>query len=1004
MYTPNEISEINSSDELLNDYATVQQSLVNWRIKQPLLIERSSRENLCHYVEAVLSSSVQWRERDRMDLCGKAAEIAEALSLDAEDLMEASRLRFRSALLYELAGTPSLAASILHSEDVPKSIYAFFQRSGEYQFLNGAADLDAEPQVEESNNLADLALIDDARAYAYGAQQRSKRELASLDGRPVSSDLACLASNFDFGISATEASAFAAVIRDRVERSTVTQVRYGLIDILHSIHFPIELLPAQVSAVRGGLLEKEYPSWGFASPTGSGKTFVARLAIADLLYDRPESKIVYVVPSRALVSEVGADLQRTFDELGYKTLALSAQLIELDEDEAHDLADASIVVMTPEKADLLLRLNHEFIARINLVIVDEAHHIESGTRGALLEWYLWRLIRVVPGQSRYLFLSAVAPNIDQIAKWVDTRGTSKTFPHRPTRMRVGIYNLEGTGKKARGTIRYADGNKVELINSEAEKGIRKGIAQLADAVSSAGPVLIVAKGKRECENIAEELYEWLKKTGELDPLDASALETREFKRLDSSLEREMYAEVPLRRLTQSGIAYHHAGLPPRVREDVERAIRGRLVNYVVATTTLAEGVNFPFSTVIVQSLALRDPPEVGRKASYSPVTPREFWNIAGRAGRPGFDPEGQVILFEPSLGLDKIKHVIDPYLQPNISEFSPVKSALAEGLAEVHRDLAANEYTATDLEKIQLPARMSRRARGAINLVRIGLVHARASEMTQSPDEILSSTFAAQFLDEKEYESAVTVFSAQEKATQAYVESDEAFDLASLAELGLALETLDNIREYVRRMENWQIKNLNKLFFGSEINFDQVGYVVGPVAKRMSELEGQALGGFLSEVIVQWLSGVPFTSIRSNSSFEKRLEDLIAVIHSRVQFLLPWGLWAADWVIDMEARHRGINYDGEVKKLAYLADSGVPSFDALRLGQMGLERVDSTRISRAYKKEGGLETGVDIVDWLAAQNKKTVTRIIRGQDGRRVDFEFFEKVARLSQGGSRHEG
>ncbi len=85
------------------------------------------------------------------------------------------------------------------------------------------------------------------------------------------------------------------------------------------------------------------------------------------------------------------DLDKALRLLGFKTLAMSAQLVDLDERERTELDDASVVVMTPEKADMLLRLGANFLKEVGLTVIDEAHHIESGTRGVLLELYLWRL-------------------------------------------------------------------------------------------------------------------------------------------------------------------------------------------------------------------------------------------------------------------------------------------------------------------------------------------------------------------------------------------------------------------------------------------------------------------------------------------------------------------------------------------------------------------------------------------------------------------------------------
>jgi replicative superfamily II helicase len=168
--------------------------------------------------------------------------------------------------------------------------------------------------------------------------------------------------------------------------------------------------------------------------------------------------------------------------------------------------------------------------------------------------------------------------------------------------------VKGAGKKRQAWIDYSDGTTVCVVDRDVETSPRKGIAQLAEKMSGAGPVLVVAKGKRECEQLARQMKDWMEEHGRLEVLSDQEKETAIIQRLDSRLEREMYAAVEMRGLFAYRIAYHHAGLPPRVRIAVEEAIRANLVRYVFATTTLAEGVNFPFSSVIVQSLA----PEKGR--------------------------------------------------------------------------------------------------------------------------------------------------------------------------------------------------------------------------------------------------------------------------------------------------------------------------------------------------------------------------------------------------------
>lgn len=996
MFTIEEIASVMGKAEFIEDMNSVRQSLVNNRLFQSVLLREGSEKRLSHFVSAVVASSSQWERYSRFEICKASAEIAEVLSVKAENVMGRQLMQIRSAILYELAEQPSLAMAVLRDEGFPKFLTSFFRREGIFSLM-GCKDR-IEEGISGDVELAYFALLDDVKSYSTALENEDPQALKN-GFVSVSTAASRVAASFDIGLDAAEVKAFAELIRERMNRATISKVDKNLFPLLRNMGFPAELLPAQRDAVEGGLLRKDL-SWGFAAPTGSGKTFLSRLLIADILSESEGSKVIYLVPSKALVSEVSVSLGKAFFNLGHKVIALSAQLVSLDEGEGRGVDEASVIVMTPEKADMLLRVGAEFLSEVSLVVVDEAHHIESGTRGALLEFYLWRMKKVLAGKCRYVFLSAVAPNITDMARWMEPGAEAVVCQNRPTRMRVGIYRIKGSGKKASGVVEYTDGTSTAVAAEGAETNVRKGICELSFFLGAAGPVLVVAKGKKECENIAAEMRIWLKKSGSIEELSKDQIGTDIFQSLDASLEREMYSDVELRALIRHGIAYHHAGLPPSVRLGVEDAIRKGLIKYVFATTTLAEGVNFPFSSVVVQSLAFREPPEKGVAARYIPVTPRTFWNIAGRAGRPGYDVEGQVVLFERSLSLDKINAVIDPYLKPGLNSLSPVTSALASALQEIQEELRSESYPIDQLSEVRLPEKMSRRAKGAVNLLRVGLMHARAAGLKDSPEEILEGTFASTFMSKDQLAFCKAVARSQDDVINKYLASYGDMDIGVMAELGLSLETLSELRQYVSQLEDWQIEGFIHLFYGGDLNLGQAQYIVGPVAKRMSELDGPNLGGFLSDVIVKWVSGITFTSIRSESNFSKRLEDLISVIYSRVQFLLPWGLWATDALIAREAEKRGLNYEGQVKKLAYLADAGVPNFDALGLFHSGFERVDATRLSLAYRHAGGVGLGVDCFGWINSQPQEALRRIVSGRDGRRLEHRFFDRVRSADSGNS----
>jgi len=995
MFTVEELNAVIQQPEFVADYNWVQYTLVYKQNKQSILFQDSILNRLDYFLEAVMASFPTWTNKSNSSqICKIGAEISEALSFnDSEDAIALKKYRLKASILYESAGLPALSQAAIMNNEYNSLIESFFKRKAGFHKLggnnkNGSNEFDVKTT---NNDLSDAFLeqnADDLLKYEQGSAIKNDHFSWAIN----------LAKNFSFELNSSELNALKSITNNRYELATISNVSETLFEKLKSIDFPSELWPAQVQAIRGGLLNDQFDSFGLASPTGTGKTFLTRLLITDVLQENPDSKMLYIVPSRALVYEVATSLENALSSLDIQVLAVNPQLTNLDGEEEDLYENANIVVLTPEKADLLVRLGQSTLQEITHVIVDEAHHIEAETRGVLLELYLWRLKKMTKDRVRFIFLSAVAPNIHDLTNWVGRNPKSEIVEQRATRMRSGVYKIikNNTTNLNEGWIYYSDGLKLKVAERvKASSSQRQKLTQAVKAIHQEGPVLIVAKGKKECENLAKDMLKMLQDGNEVSSLTNENLNSDYYKRLDSRLEREMYPSVLMRELVRHKIAYHHAGLPPRVRISLEDAIRNGLIDYVFATTTLAEGVNFPFSSVLVQSLALKEAPQAGIAPRYRPITPRTFWNIAGRAGRPGFDKEGQVVLFEPSLGLEKINYVMDSYLNPNLKDIEPVKSALSNSLSELYDSVESSNFDVKRLENIELDDEIPRNIKGTINLLRVGLVHAQAANLLSEGEDILESTFANSFLKDDVKEFAKQVITSQNQVLKNFFIGRLAPSRKIVAEMGLSIDTLERLKNYVINLEDWQIANFAKLFYGGEVNLNNVGYVIGPVAKHIAELEGNKLGGYLSELIVKWLSGIPFISIKSQLTSDLKnqsLEQLIHVIYSRIQFLLPWGLYAVDSIVEEEAKSRNINYNNELKSLSYLTDAGVPSFDAHRLVGFNFERVDSTRLYRLYKQKGGLRLGVDITSWVMNENEETLITALRGPDNRRLDYDFFEVI------------
>lgn len=1000
MYSVKEIEQICQNESFQTDYSWVRNALLQQRYHRELPSFNGQVGRLSHFVEAVLASAPDWDgSRQPIQYCRMAGEISELLSIHSKLPRSYRRkMRIRSAFLYELAEMPSISSAVLDLSDLAGLIDDMLFRRSYFRKLGSDVEkLTSEPMDTIDGSQLERAMSDDCLSLA-----RYEQGLSETPTKLISATLAKLATELSLELTATELQAFDSIIKKRIDFATRTNVSDDLFEQLKQIYFPTELWAAQVKAVKNGLMNAETDSWGFAAPTGSGKTFLTKLLILDTLKKNPNGKVLYIVPTKALVHEVWLSLSANLEKLDYKVIKVTPQIVALDGDEESNMNTCSVAVITPEKADLLLRLGSPFAHSTDLIVVDEAHHIESGTRGALLELYLWRIKKLFKKQVRVVFLSAVAPNITDFAQWLGKNSNGVVVDQRATRMRAGVYRIKKpSGYRLEGWIDYADKTSIQIVTQRIESSQRGKLLQLIQAVVNAGPVLVVAKGKGTTQTLAKKFKEYLENLDLLEMLSEEEMKSPEIARLDSRLHREMDKSVVMRSLLKHRIAYHHAGLPPRVRIAVEDAIRAGYIKVVFATTTLAEGVNFPFSTVIVQSLALKGAPEKNQPVRYSPVTPRSFWNIAGRAGRPGHDREGQVILFEPSLGLEKINAVIGDYLDSSLNGVKPVSSALANSLNELSETIEGGNFTIKDVSSVKLPPNIPKQIKGTINLLRVGIVHAKASVNLPNVESILEGTFAEKFIKKESRQLINRILQAQSNTVDEFFQAYDAPSEKMVAELGLSLETLVELRNYIRELEDWKLEGFSKLFYGGSVNLDNVVYVVGPVTKRMAELEGGKLGGFYTSVIVQWLAGLPLTKVKAQANVQNTLEELISVIYSRVQFLLPWGLYAMHELVLEECKRRGLSvYDEEILTLAYLIDAGVPNFDALRLVNLEFERVDATRLSKAYammKQRARIDT--DIIGWLITQSRSNLYRILRGSDNRPIDHDLPQLLDQIGVNG-----
>jgi replicative superfamily II helicase len=270
-----------------------------------------------------------------------------------------------------------------------------------------------------------------------------------------------------------------------------------------------------------------------------------------------------------------------------------------------------------------------------MIIADEAHNIGEEGRGPRLELLLGTVKRDRP-QARFLLLSPFLPNNEEILTWL---GEGKSLPAisidwKPANRIVGAIDLRGRTPNRHlvfETLPAADNSDIKSvltfnICSENLGSTRKTFRELTpSAVKSLldrGSILVLCRGKGTATTRARQIAE------EMELLD----ETPELQAVCAYLEAEAGIDNPLTYCLKRGVAYHHAGISHEARWLLETLIKRRIIQVVCGTTTLAQGVNFPISTVIVETL----------KKGNKDLAYDDFWNIAGRAGRVLMDTVGLV--------------------------------------------------------------------------------------------------------------------------------------------------------------------------------------------------------------------------------------------------------------------------------------------------------------------------------------------------------------------------
>ena len=378
------------------------------------------------------------------------------------------------------------------------------------------------------------------------------------------------------------------------------------------------LYPPQADALDAGVLAGK--NIVLASPTASGKTLVAELAVLKKVLDG-QGKALYLTPLRALASEKYEEFQKysKLEKTNGRQVRIAITSGDYDRSDEH-LGNYDIVIATNEKADSLLRHKAKWISDVALVVADEVHLLSEADRGPTLEVVITRLRKVNPNL-QILALSATVRNAAEVADWIGA--SAITTEWRPVPLREGVF--------CQNEIHFKDGSSktIQPITGNAIMDIS------LDTIRQGGQALLFTETRRSAVEMGRRAAAVLSRS--ITPREKRSCEIVAH-RIRTSGEKTRLSETLADELAL-GAGFHHAGLHSAHRRIIEEAFRDGKIKILAATPTLAAGVNLPARLVIITS-------HERYEAGYGryPISVLEYKQFCGRAGRPKYDEYGEAVL------------------------------------------------------------------------------------------------------------------------------------------------------------------------------------------------------------------------------------------------------------------------------------------------------------------------------------------------------------------------
>jgi superfamily II DNA/RNA helicase len=739
----------------------------------------------------------------------------------------------------------------------------------------------------------------------------------------------------------------------RAVNSRVTQFVHSLVERGRGSRVIFDVLPPQRRTLaEKGLLGSSRRAVVVSLPTSSGKTLIAQFRILQALnqFDDRKGWVAYLVPTRALVNQITRQLRNDFAPLKIIVERVSPAL-EIDNIEmkllTEEEADAKfrVLVTTPEKLDLMLRqgLEKQIERPLTLVVVDEAHTIQSPHRGLKLELLLATINKECEF-AQFLLLTPFINNAREIARWLggqNAEDMSLGLDWQPNDRVVGIVSTQKSDKIKAASYDYKLSfmpvhttrntmNIDEWLEFPKESNIAPTFAQAnkqgkiaaiaAQFLKKRGPVIVMHATPNWAWGLAEHLKIELNRKQNIH---------EDVQLVQNYIRLELGPEFPLSDLLSHGIGVHHSGLPEEVRSLMEWLFENGRLDFLVATTTIAQGVNFPVSGVVLASH------QYFSEHGAEDMPPEDFWNIAGRAGRISQGQLGVVALAADSKEKEELLH---KFINKKTSDLNSALISMAVDAKEKLDDLGKIVINKPEWSSFLQ------------YLVHTYQQMGKPVNFTDQIEQVLRGTLGFEKLRGSNSQIANALLKGVIEYTDYIIRPRQPLSLVdstgfSLNSINIVLATSKNINS-----DSW---NPNTLFSDKNKTLrDMMGILleVPELRENLKAVTGGDLpdGNKLSLIVKDWVNGTSIPEL-ARKYFQREGEpDVDAItrcgqnLFGKLTQTTSWGLGA---LLSITGSELG---DDHIKNLPSRAFYGVSSDEAIVMRLLGIPRMAASSMAQMY--------------------------------------------------------